>query len=70
MMDHVISKKLNHNKKYMLQSIIYYFIYYRNYKYLGGSYGRVSESVIMSEIMSNGPVVLSFEPSYDFMYYE
>jgi hypothetical protein len=24
----------------------------------------------MAEIMKNGPVVLSFEPSYDFMYYE
>lgn len=68
MMDHVISKKLNHNQKYMQQSNI--LIYLRNYKYLGGSYGRVSESVIMSEIMANGPVVLSFEPSYDFMYYE
>ncbi|CAD8121597.1 unnamed protein product [Paramecium sonneborni] len=42
----------------------------KNYKYLGGSYGRVSEQVIMMEIMKNGPVVLSFEPSYDFMYYE
>lgn len=24
----------------------------------------------MLEIMKNGPLVLSFEPSYDFMYYE
>lgn len=43
---------------------------YRNYKYLGGAYGRVNEQMIMMEIMQNGPVTMSFEPSYDFMYYE
>lgn len=56
--------KSTEQSKHVIRSI------YRNYKYLGGAYGRVNEQMIMMEIMQNGPVTMSFEPSYDFMYYE
>ena len=41
-----------------------------NYRYVGGRYGRSSEKEIMEELMKNGPVVMNFEPTYEFMYYE
>jgi len=41
----------------------------KNYNYLGGAYGKASEREIMAEIKNNGPVVMSFEPNHDFMYY-
>ncbi len=41
----------------------------RDYKYLGGSYGKCSEKLLMQELMENGPVVVSFEPDYHFMMY-
>jgi cathepsin C len=39
-------------------------------RFLGGGYGKSSEKAIMQELMQNGPVVVSFEPGYDFMYYQ
>jgi cathepsin C len=41
----------------------------KNYRYVGGAYGRVSEKEIMMEIKKNGPVVMSLEPPHDLMYY-
>jgi len=35
-----------------------------DYGYVGGRYGGSNTSNIMKEIMTNGPVVLSFEPDY------
>jgi len=40
-----------------------------NYYYVGGSYGATNEQNIMEEIYKNGPVVASFEPTPDFIYY-
>jgi cathepsin C len=42
----------------------------RNYRYLGGRYGKSTEREIMEEIKANGPVILNFEPVYAFMYYK
>ncbi|CAD8136865.1 unnamed protein product [Paramecium octaurelia] len=42
----------------------------KNYKYIGGGYGLSNERDIMMELYTNGPVIMNFEPSYDFMYYE
>jgi cathepsin C len=39
-------------------------------KYLGGSYGQCSQKLIMEEVMKNGPLVVSFEPDYNFMMYK
>jgi cathepsin C len=36
---------------------------------MGGSYGKTTEREMMEEIMNNGPIVVSFEPGMDFMYY-
>jgi len=36
---------------------------------VGGAYGRASEKAMMREIKKNGPIVASFEPSYEFMVY-
>lgn len=40
-----------------------------SYGFIGGAYGKSNERAIMEEIKKNGPVVVSFEPNYDFMYY-
>lgn len=40
-----------------------------NYRYVGGSYGRCSEQIIMREVYKNGPIVISLEPDYSFMLY-
>lgn len=40
-----------------------------NYRYVGGSYGQCSEESMMKELYHNGPVVVSFEPDYNFMLY-
>jgi cathepsin C len=40
-----------------------------NHRFLGGAYGKSNERVMMEEIMKNGPIVVSFEPAFDFMYY-
>jgi cathepsin C len=42
----------------------------KDYKYLGGSYGKCSEELLMKELMENGPIVVSFEPEYHFMLYK
>lgn len=42
----------------------------KNFGYLGGSYGKCSEEILMRELMKNGPVVVSFEPDYHFMMYK
>lgn len=42
----------------------------KDYKYLGGSYGKCSEELLMKELMENGPVVVSFEPDFHFMMYQ
>ena len=45
-------------------------ILYIKKRYLGGSYGKTTEREMMEEIQKNGPIVVSFEPGMDFMYYE
>ena len=42
----------------------------KDYKYIGGSYGKCSEYNIMQEVLKNGPIVVSFEPDYLFMHYK
>jgi len=41
-----------------------------DYYFVGGAYGKSTERNMMKEIMANGPIVTSFEPKYDFMFYE
>lgn len=41
-----------------------------NYSYVGGSYGQCSEKKILEEVHKNGPIVVSFEPDYNFMMYK
>ena len=41
----------------------------KDYKYVGGSYGRCDEKSMIKELEDNGPFVISFEPSYGFMMY-
>jgi hypothetical protein len=41
-----------------------------NYHYVGGSYGQCSEKKLMEELYKNGPIVVSFEPDYNFMMYK
>ena len=38
-------------------------------RYLGGALGRANEKSMMEELYENGPFAVSFEPTYDFMYY-
>jgi cathepsin C len=40
-----------------------------DYKYLGGSYGKCNEQLMMEELYKRGPFVVSFEPDYSFMMY-
>jgi len=40
-----------------------------NHRYVGGYYGGSDEEEMMKELVHNGPVVVSFEPKDDFMYY-
>lgn len=40
-----------------------------NHRYVGGYYGGSDEEDIMLELSQNGPLVVSFEPADDFMYY-
>ncbi|CAD7961878.1 unnamed protein product [Amoebophrya sp. A120] len=40
-----------------------------NYRYVGGYYGNASVRAIMRELMEHGPLVVSFEPTEDFMLY-
>jgi C1A family cysteine protease len=42
----------------------------KNYRYIGGSYGKCSQKLMMKEIYENGPIVVSFEPDYNFMLYK
>ena len=41
----------------------------KSYHFVGGAYGNSSERKIMEEIRAKGPVVLNFEPEFDFMFY-
>eukprot|EP01017_Pseudomicrothorax_dubius_P003919 TRINITY_DN1067_c0_g1_i1.p1 TRINITY_DN1067_c0_g1~~TRINITY_DN1067_c0_g1_i1.p1 ORF type:complete len:550 (+),score=154.87 TRINITY_DN1067_c0_g1_i1:109-1758(+) len=41
----------------------------KEYRFIGGSYGKANEREMMEEIMNKGPIVVSFEPGYDFMMY-
>lgn len=41
-----------------------------DYWHVGGAYGDSNEELMMREIMKNGPIVASFEPSYEFMVYD
>ncbi len=41
----------------------------KNYGYVGGAYGKNNEFLMMEEIYKNGPIVVSFEPDFDFMQY-
>jgi len=40
-----------------------------NHRYVGGFYGGSDEEDILRELTLNGPLVVSFEPKDDFMYY-
>jgi len=40
-----------------------------NHHYVGGYYGGSAEEQIRNELVSDGPLVMSFEPKEDFMYY-
>jgi len=41
-----------------------------NHRYVGGFYGGSDHEQIKQELVTNGPLVLSFEPKEDFMYYQ
>lgn len=41
-----------------------------NYRFIGGAYGKSNEREMMLEVRQNGPIVASFEPPLDFMYYQ
>jgi len=41
-----------------------------SYHYLGGSYGKCTEELMMEELRNNGPFVVSIEPDYSFMFYK
>jgi len=41
-----------------------------NHRYVGGFYGGSDHEQIKQELVTNGPLVLSFEPKEDFMYYK
>jgi cathepsin C len=34
---------------------------------VGGAYGKTNEFLMMEEIYNNGPIVVSFEPDFEFM---
>jgi cathepsin C len=40
-----------------------------NHRYIGGYYGAASEEEMMRELVTAGPLVASFEPKSDLMYY-
>jgi len=40
-----------------------------NHRYVGGFYGNSSSAEMMLELFHNGPLVVSFEPTDDFMFY-
>merc|ERR1719156_71975 len=40
-----------------------------NHRYVGSWYGNSTEKAIMEELVHKGPLVLSFEPADDFMFY-
>jgi cathepsin C len=40
-----------------------------DYWHVGGAYGSCTEEAMMEELHKNGPLVASFEPSYEFMVY-
>merc|ERR1719327_1838246 len=40
-----------------------------NHRFIGGFYGNSSSKAMMEEIYHNGPIVVSFEPAEDFMFY-
>jgi len=39
------------------------------HRYVGGFYGAANEADMMKEVFENGPLVVSFEPKNDLMYY-
>jgi cathepsin C len=41
-----------------------------DFGYVGGAYGNCNERKIMEEVYKNGPIVLSLEPDYSFMFYK
>eukprot|EP00747_Dinoflagellata_sp_TGD_P069002 gnl/TRDRNA2_/TRDRNA2_155944_c3_seq5.p1 gnl/TRDRNA2_/TRDRNA2_155944_c3~~gnl/TRDRNA2_/TRDRNA2_155944_c3_seq5.p1 ORF type:complete len:598 (-),score=129.10 gnl/TRDRNA2_/TRDRNA2_155944_c3_seq5:142-1935(-) len=41
-----------------------------DHHYIGGYYGGASEAQIRRELIRDGPMVMSFEPKEDFMYYK
>jgi len=42
----------------------------KNYKFVGGSYGKSNEEMMMRDIKENGPAVCSFTPGYAFSMYK
>merc|ERR1719222_780550 len=41
-----------------------------NHHYIGGFYGASDEELIRRELVNSGPLVMSFEPKEDFIYYK
>jgi len=62
-----IRKNNNNNKK---QDVNLRSTKIVDYYYVGGSYGKCDEQSMINELINNGPFVVSFEPSYDFMHYQ
>lgn len=42
----------------------------RNYRYVGGSYGKCTQKKIMEELIKYGPLIVSFAVDYNFMLYK
>ena len=40
------------------------------FRYIGGAYGLSNEFDMLHEIVTNGPVVVSFEPDEGFIHYK
>jgi len=41
-----------------------------NHHYVGGHYGGATEEKMLQELVDRGPLVVSFEPKHEFMYYD
>lgn len=46
-----------------------YIVKVTDYKYLGGSFGKCTEKLMMEELQKNGPFAVGIEPDYNFMFY-
>lgn len=60
-------EKCNHNCNVNNLRYVYKFL---NYYYVGGSYRKCNEKLMMNELYINGPFVVSFSPEEEFIYYK